>query len=212
MFSLADLPETLPIFPLSGALLLPRGHLPLHIFEPRYLTMLDDALRSDHRMIGMVQPESDDDDAPLNQIGCAGRVTAFRETPERTYMVTLSGIARFKLGEIQEGFSPYLRSEVDWSAFAGDLRGTEQDEGLNREPFLDLLARYFQLVELESDWDNLKEVDSETLINALAALSPFETKDKQALLEADTLTRRREILETLMEFAVHGGTGKERLQ
>jgi len=212
MYMLADLPKTLPVFPLSGALLLPRARLPLHIFEPRYLAMLDDVLRSDSRLIGMTQPESDTDDAPLNIVGCAGRVTSFTETPERTYLVTLTGVTRFELASRQEGFSPYIRAEVNWSRFEGDLKGAEQDDGLAREGFLKLLARYFEAAELEVDWDSLKDADSEMLINALAALSPFDNTDKQALLEASSLSERREMLETLMEFAVHKGDRKERLQ
>ncbi|MCP5036204.1 MAG: ATP-dependent protease [Rhodobacteraceae bacterium] len=212
MYTPADLPETLPIFPLSGALLLPRGHLPLHIFEPRFLTMLDDALRSGSRLIGMIQPENEDEGAPLNKIGCAGRITSFRETQDRTYMITLTGVSRFILGKNEDGFQPYLRASVDWAEFARDLKGPERDPGLNRDTFLPLLARYFQAVEIESDWDSLKEAETEMLINVLAALSPFDAKDKQALLEARTLSRRREILVALMELAARGGTGKERLQ
>ena len=212
MYMLADLPETLPIFPLSGALLLPRARLPLHVFEPRYLAMLDDVLRSDNRLIGMIQPESDADGASLCPVGCGGRVTSFTETPDRTYLITLTGVARFQVGKKQEGFSPYIRAGVDWSGYERDLKGAERDEGLQRESFLKLLARYFEAAELEVDWDSLKDADGEMLINALAALSPFDATDKQALLEAATLSKRRETLETLMEFAVHKGNNKERLQ
>ena len=212
MFKIADLPQTLPIFPLSGALLLPRARLPLHIFEPRYLAMLDDVLRSDSRLIGMIQPVDETDDADLCRVGCAGRVTSFTETPDRTYLITLTGVARFELGERQEGFSPYIRAGANWSGFERDLKGAERDDGLQRESFLKLLAQYFEAAELEVDWDSLKQADGEMLINALAALSPFDITDKQALLEAPDLAHRREMLVTLMEFAVHKGSSKERLQ
>lgn len=214
MIAPSDLPQTLPLFPLSGALLLPRGRLPLHIFEPRYLAMFDDALRSDTRLIGMIQPISDSkqNGGPLHQIGCAGRITSFTEAGDRTYMVTLTGVARFQRGAAQDGFSPYLRAAVDWAAYRRDLTGPEHDPQLSRETFLPLLARYFETAELETDWSSLKEAEDEMLINALAALSPFDAKDKQALLEAPSLPERRSILETLMKFAVLGGADKEILQ
>ena len=133
-FSLADLPETIPIFPLPGALLLPRARLPLNIFEPRYLAMLEDTLKTPHRLIGMIQPMVMPEGkarraARLHQIGCAGRVTAFQETEDGRYLITLSGVSRFRLGEMQEGFAPYLRARVDWSSFERDLGRAEQRPG-----------------------------------------------------------------------------------
>src|SRR5918992_869179 len=119
-FSLADLPETIPIFPLPGALLLPRARLPLNIFEPRYLAMLEDALKTPHRLIGMIQPVVMPEGAVggrLHHIGCAGRVTAFQETEDGRYLITLSGISRYRVGEMQEGFTPYLRARVKWESF-----------------------------------------------------------------------------------------------
>lgn len=212
MFTVSDLPETLPLFPLSGALLLPRGHLPLHIFEPRYLTMIDDALRTDGRLIGMIQPLYDADDGPLHQVGCAGRITSFNETPDQTYLVTLSGISRFEQGDIQDGPEPYKRADVRWLGFTHDLDGEEFDKGLERPDFLKLLGRYFDTTGVEVDIDSLKDAEDEVLLNALASMGPFEAKDKQALLEAQTLSQRRLILITLMEFTVHSGSGVERIQ
>jgi hypothetical protein len=207
-FSLADLPETIPVFPLPGALLLPRARLPLNIFEPRYLAMLDDTLKTQHRLIGMIQPivmPEGKASGRLHQIGCAGRLTAFQETEDGRYLITLSGASRFRMVALQEGFTPYLRADVDWSSFERDLGRAESDEGFNRADFLDVLARYFATAQLSSDWDSLKEADEELLVNSLSILCPFDPEEKQALLEAPTLTNRRETLVTLMEFALRGG-------
>ncbi|RMF33672.1 MAG: ATP-dependent protease [Alphaproteobacteria bacterium] len=205
-FSLADLPDTIPVFPLPGALLLPRARLPLNIFEPRYLAMLDDALKTADRLIGMVQPLDDD---RLHQIGCAGRVINFSETEDQRYLITLGGVSRFRLGREVEGFSPYRRFRVDWNSFERDLGGAEDDPGFDRAAFLDLLARFFEVAHLSSDWDALKNADTELLINSLSILCPFEAEEKQALLEAPSLQTRRETLVTLMEFAMRGSGGQE---
>ena len=207
-FSLADLPDSLAIFPLPGALLLPRARLPLNIFEPRYLAMLDDALKTEHRLIGMMQPvevPGGRDAGRLHRIGCAGRVTGFQESGDGRYLISLSGICRYRMGAVQEGFSPYIRAEVEWSSFGRDLGPEEIDEGFDRPAFLDLLARYFATTELSSDWDSMKEADEELLINSLSVLCPFDLEEKQALLEAPDLRNRRETIVTLMEFALCGG-------
>jgi Lon protease-like protein len=199
MIPRTDLPETLPVFPLPGALLLPRGRLPLHIFEPRYLAMVEDVLKTPGRLIGMMQP-MDDSGERLHSIGSAGRITAFTETSDNRYMITLTGISRFRIRNTIEGFTPYLRANVSWDGFERDLGNAERDPGFRREPFLDLLARYFDLTDLRTDWDSLKDADDELLINSLSMLCPFAPEDKQALLEAPSLTTRRETLVTLMEF------------
>lgn len=209
MTARADLPEFMPLFPLPGALLLPRARLPLHVFEPRYLALFDDALKTPGRLIGMIQP-MDDAGKRLHSIGCAGRITSFTETEDNRYMVTLTGVSRFRLGEMVEGFTPYLRAKVNWDSFARDLGGAEQDPTLDREAFLNLLVRYFDIAHLQTDWESLKEADNELLINSLAVLLPFAPEDKQALLEAPSLTTRRETLVTLMEFALASpGDGTE---
>jgi hypothetical protein len=215
MFPAADLPDTLPIFPLPGAVVLPRGRLPLHIFEPRYLAMFDDTLKTSGRLIGMVQPLETPAGEALHAIGCAGRITSFTETEDHRYMITLTGISRFRTGTQVDGFTPYLRHQVDWSGFDRDLGKAERDPGLERDRFLDLLSRYFHAEELQTDWDSLKEAEDELLINSLSMMCPFEPEDKQALLEAPSLQTRRETLVTLMEFALaSGGTGsgEERVQ
>lgn len=212
MISAADLPDVLPVFALPGALLLPRARLPLHVFEPRYLAMLEDALKTRERLIGMVQPIEGGDEERLHLVGCAGRVTRFTETEDGRYMITLTGVSRFRLGERREGFAPYRRHAVSWAGFERDLGLAEHDPGFEREPFLDLLARYFDLAELRTDWDSLKEAEDELLINSLSILCPFDPEDKQALLEAPELSDRRETLVTLMEYSLRGGAGEERLQ
>lgn len=214
MLSAADLPDTIPVFPLPGALLLPRARLPLHIFEPRYLQMLDDTLKTSHRLIGMIQPR----EVPgagasrLHSIGCAGRLTAFSETEDGRYMITLSGISRFRVSEKLDGFTPYIRCDVSWEGFDRDLGGPEEDPHFDREKFLSLLARYFAHQELSTDWESLRDAEDELLINSLSMLLPFDPEDKQALLEAPSLTTRRETLVTLIEFSLRRGPEDEVMQ
>jgi len=211
--NLTDLPDTLPVFPLPGALLLPRARLPLHIFEPRYIAMLEDCMKTSQRLIGMVQPrELPNGEKRLSAIGCAGRLTGFSETEDGRYMITLSGICRFRLRDEVQGFAPYRRCMVDWAPFSRDLGPDETDPGFAREPFLALLARYFAARELGSDWSGIKSADTELLINSLSMLLPFPPEDKQALLEAPSLVTRRETLVTLMEFALRSGGSDEVLQ
>lgn len=214
MFSAADLPPTIPVFPLPGALLLPRARLPLHIFEPRYLAMLDDTMKTSHRLIGMIQPREGHAEgrARLHRIGCAGRLTAFSETEDGRYMITLTGISRFRVAEAQEGFTPYIKCDVDWNGFDRDLGSVERDRCLDRDALFDLLGRYFEAKGLSTDWNALREADDELLVNSLAMLCPFECEDKQALLEAPSLVTRRETLITLIEYALRGGPGEEMMQ
>ncbi|MAN15752.1 MAG: ATP-dependent protease [Dinoroseobacter sp.] len=208
MMSRADLPATIPIFPLPGALLLPRARLPLHIFEPRYLAMLDDTLKTDHRLIGMVQPMEN----RLHDIGCAGRLTQFSETEDGRYMITLGGVSRFRILREVGGFTPYIKADVRWDGFERDLEDEETDPGFDRQTFLTLLSRYFTAAGLSTDWESLKDADDELLINSLSMLCPFEVEEKQALLEAPRLSDRRETIAALMEFACRGGSGDEVLQ
>ena len=213
MIQAADLPETIPVFPLPGALLLPRARLPLHIFEPRYLAMVEDALKSRTRLIGMICPrETPSGEKRLNAIGCAGRITGFSETEDGRYMITLSGISRFRVKEEVQGFTPYRRCAVDWAPFSRDLGLAETDQGFDRSEFLQILGRYFASQKLSSDWDSLKEAEPELLVNAISMLCPFSPEDKQALLEAPSLTTRRETLVTLIEFALRGGSAEDLIQ
>lgn len=214
MIHAANLPDTIAVFPLPGALLLPRARLPLHIFEPRYLAMLDDALKTPHRLIGMVQPREvpGSEAKRLHAIGCAGRVTQFSETEDGRYLITLSGISRFRIREEVTGFSPYRRCDVSWDGFSADLGPAEEDQGFDRPRFLDLLGRYFEAMSLSTDWSSLKDAEDELLINSLSMLCPFDPEEKQALLEAPSLSTRRETLITLIEFALRGGSTEEMMQ
>jgi Lon protease-like protein len=213
MSSKTDLPETIPVFPLPGALLLPRSRLPLHIFEPRYLAMIEDVLKTPSRLIGMVQPY----DAPgkagkLHSIGCAGRLSAFSETEDGRYMITLSGQSRFRIVEEVQGFIPYRRCKINWDGFGRDLGPTEKDTSFDRDAFMKILGRFFEDQGLKTDWESLGEAEDELLINSLSMLCPFDPEDKQALLEAPSLTTRRETIVTLIEYALRGGTGDEVMQ
>lgn len=211
MLKLSDLPDTVSIFPLPGALLLPRARLPLHIFEPRYLAMLEDCMKTRERLIGMIQPREVPGSAEkrLHAIGCAGRLTAFSETEDGRYMITLTGVSRFRVLSEVEGFVPYRRVRVSWQGFEADLGPAEKDAGLDRPRFMALLERYFATVELSTDWESLQQADDELLVNALSMLCPFAPEERQALLEAPSLATRRETLVTLMEFVMRGGAGGE---
>ena len=208
-----SLPDTIAIFPLPGALLLPRARLPLHLFEPRYLAMLDDVLKTPERIIGMVQPlPSQAEESRLHQIGCAGRLTQFSETEDGRYFITLTGLSRFRIKSEVEGFTPYRRMQVSWADFAADRQEETTAQPFARDNFMDLLCRFMTAQGLETDWESLKEADDELLINSLSMMLDFSIEDKQALLEAPCLMTRRETLVTLMEFALRGGEGEERLQ
>lgn len=189
--------------------MLPRAILPLHIFEPRYLQMVEDCLKTSTRLIGMVQPNGHAGGNALNAIGCAGRLTGFSETSDGRYMITLTGISRFRLSQECTGFSPYRKFNVSWSGFEKDLGVVEHDPQLDRDQLIGMLRRYFAQEELSTDWDSLGQADDELLINSLSMLCPFSPEDKQALLESPTLSTRRETLITLIEFALRGGNSEE---
>jgi len=213
MIHLADLPDTLAVFPLPGAVLLPRSRLPLHIFEPRFLQMLEDALKTPARLIGMIQPNPlPGDDTALHAVGCVGRITQFSESDQGRYMITLTGLSRFRTLREVEGFSPYRRFEVSWAGFEPDLGKVEQDNSLDRAGFLNLLERFLASQQRTTDWEALKEAEDELMINSLSMLLELDPKDKQALLEAPTLTQRRETLITLIEFALRGGNDEDIMQ
>jgi Lon protease-like protein len=210
--SIDDLPPQIPVFPLRGCILLPRTLLPLNIFEPRYLAMLEDAIRGS-RMIGMVQPVGDgggtgsplDRAAPLRSGGCAGRVTAFQELDDGRLTITLSGIARFILAGEEPTETAYRVFSVDYSSYPGDLeRGHGEDE-VDRDKVLDTLRRYLASRGLAADWSAIRKSSSEQLINSLAVASPFGCEEKQALLEARDLRQRAETLMTLAEMEIAGG-------
>jgi Lon protease-like protein len=200
--SIDELPTTVRLFPLSGALLLPRGDLPLNIFEPRYIAMFDAALASD-RLIGMIQPAvgGGATDA-LCDIGCAGRVTRFSETGDGRYLVTLSGVSRFRLlGEVDRG-EPFRVAEVDFMPFAMDLTVGAGEEDVDRPLLVDMLRQFALASKLEVDWASIDAAPTETLVNALSMMSPFGAREKQSLLEASNLKTRAEILIGFAQFDI----------
>jgi Lon protease-like protein len=202
-----DLPLVIPVFPLDGALLLPGGQLPLNIFEPRYLNMFDDAM-SGERIIGMVQtrPGGDIERPNLAPVGCAGRVTSFAETSDGRYLVTLTGVCRFRVGDELPARSPYRQVRADFTTFEDDLREASPHTatGSDASPLLDALRRYLDHRGLAIDWSSAEAAPSDALINSLAMALPFEPVEKQALLEAPTLVERRETLVALLEIDAAG--------
>lgn len=202
----ADLPQVIPVFPLSGVLLLPRGQLPLNIFEPRYLNMVDDAMAGD-RVIGMLQPSGGPARLPgLSAIGCAGRITSFNETSDGRYLITLTGIARFRVAAELPVKTPYRQVRAAFDAWADDLVAPPAGEGaLDRESLLDALKAYLETRGLDIDWDTAETAPPEALVNSLAMALPFEPTEKQALLEAPDLDTRAGVLTALMQIGAAGG-------
>jgi Lon protease-like protein len=201
------LPRSLPVFPLTGALLLPRGRLPLNIFEPRYLTMIDDALAGD-RMIGMIQPsrhESTEHDPPLFKTGCAGRLTAFAEEGSR-YLITLTGTCRFDIESEVPTTRGYRRIVPDWSPYEADLID-EDEAALDRPRLLAGLKAYFKQHGISTDWSALESTPDERLVTSLAMICPFDVLEKQSLLEARNLAERARLLTALVEAPMRGGGG-----
>jgi len=211
IYNLSNLPGSIPVFPLTGALVLPRARLPLNIFEPRYLQMIDDALKTEHRLIGMIQTRdvpTDISNPPLHQIGCAGRITSFTETEDRRYLISIKGISRYRIVNCETGFTPYMKAAVHWDGFQRDLGDEEREENFDRLAFLNLLEAYFEANELQTDWDGLKDASEEMLINSLSMMCPFDPEERQALLESPCLKTRREMVATLMEFSLRS-SGKD---
>jgi Lon protease-like protein len=200
----ADLPEVIPVFPLPGALLLPRGQMPLNIFEPRYLSMVDDALRDGHRLIGMIQPDvthSPNEEKPmLFRVGCVGRITQLAESGDGRYILELTGIARFKVVEELEVLTLYRQCKVDFFAFADDFVARKGEDEVNREALLVALAQFLKANNLKVDWEGVESAPNEALVNALAMMSPYGPAEKQAMLEAPDLKTRAEILIAVTEM------------
>ena len=209
-----SLPAAIPIFPLSGALLLPGGQLPLNIFEPRYLRMVDDALAGS-RTIGMIQPtEGDGDNAPspLFDVGCAGRITSFTESGDGRYLITLTGVRRFRLESEVSADTPYRQAKVDWSAFEIDAHKDLSGEEVDREEFLEIMQDYLGAEGLDTDWEAASAAPIDALVASLAMGCPFAPSEKQALLEAQTVAERAECLMALMEMSGADTGSDQRLQ
>ncbi|MGD9838485.1 MAG: LON peptidase substrate-binding domain-containing protein [Afipia sp.] len=200
----ADLPKVIPVFPLPGALLLPRGQMPLNIFEPRYLQMVDDAFRDGHRLIGMIQPDvthSQSSERPiLFKVGCVGRITQLAESGDGRYILELTGVARFKVLEEKTVLTPYRQCGVDFSPFIDDFTARKGEDLVDRKALLEALTQFLEANQLKVDWDGIESAPNEALVNALAMMSPYGPAEKQALLEAPDLKTRAEILIAVTEM------------
>ena len=198
----SDLPAIIPVFPLAGALLLPRGRLPLNIFEPRYLAMIDDTLRDGHRLVGMIQPEGDRDIEPpaLFRIGCVGRITQLAESGDGRYIIELTGVARFRIEEELEVNTDYRQCRVSYMPFSDDFIARKGEDDVDREALLRALTAFMKANEMQADWNDISQAPTEALVNGLSMMSPYGTAEKQALLEAPDLKTRAELLVAITEI------------
>lgn len=203
IFPPSALPAVLPVFPLTGVLLLPRGRLPLNIFEPRYIEMVEYAL-AHGRLLGMVQPSIPENQAPvppIYHIGCAGRITSFTETEDGRFLISLTGVCRFKVtGELPGEHAGFRLVHSNWDEFLADLGSTEETD-IDRAKLLGVLRGYFKMHNIAADWNAVQNTNNETLISSLAMICPFAPNEKQALLEARDLRARGNLLMALLEMA-----------
>jgi uncharacterized protein len=201
--TIAELPDVLPVFPLSGALLLPRADLPLNIFEDRYLQMFNTAL-STHRLVGMIQPEpSDGDDTPvLSRVGCAGRITSLTETDDNRLLVSLSGVCRFEVLSEEKVNTAWRQCKVTYDGFAADLITDHQARSVNRDALVTAFRQYLEANNMSANWDEVEKVSTENLVNTLSQMAPYPALEKQALLEAPDLKSRADMLIALTELAL----------
>jgi Lon protease-like protein len=206
----------IPVFPLAGALLLPRGQLPLNIFEPRYLMMIDDAFASGRRLIGMIQPDpahpGPEDRPNLYKVGCVGRITQLTETGDGRYMIQLVGVARFRIEAELPVATPYRQCRVIYTPFTDDFVGHKGEDEVDRESLLAALSHFLKANDLKADWDGIENAPNEALVNALAMMSPYGAAEKQALLEAPDLKTRAEILVAVTEIELAKGRNQGETQ
>jgi hypothetical protein len=192
------------VFPLAGALLLPRGQMPLNIFEPRYMAMVDDSMRDGHRLIGMIQPDpahpGPEDKPTLFKVGCIGRITQIAETGDGRYLMQLTGIARFRVVEELNVATLYRQCRVTTVPFADDFVARRGEEAVDRKAVLDALSSFLKANNMKTDWQSIEKAPNEALVNALAMMSPYGVAEKQALLEAPDLKSRAEILIAVTEI------------
>src|SRR5215212_2911824 len=213
-----DLADVIPVFPLPGALLLPRGQMPLNIFEPRYLAMVDDTLRDGHRLIGMIQPDASHSPngakPALFRVGCVGRITQLAESGDGRYILELTGVARFRVLEELTVLTPYRQCKVDFFAYADDFTARKGEEAVDRQALLEVLTDFLKANDLKVDWEGVESAPNEALVNALAMMSPYGPAEKQAMLEAPDLKTRAEILiaVTEMDLAKKRTSGEPGLQ
>ena len=199
-----DLPGTIPVFPLPGALLLPRGQMPLNIFEPRYLAMIDDAFRDGHRLIGMFQPEGvhvvPRGKPALYKIGCVGRITQLAESGDGRYIIELTGVSRFRVEEELTVNTDYRQCRVTYAPFADDFTPRKGEEAVDREALLRALTDFMKANDMKADWDDIEQAPTEALVNGLSMMSPYGPPEKQALLEAPDLKTRADLLVAITEI------------
>jgi hypothetical protein len=213
-----DLPGNIPVFPLPGALLLPRGQMPLNIFEPRYLAMIDDSLRDGHRLIGMIQPDPSHsgpaNKPPLYQIGCVGRITQLTESGDGRYLLELTGVARFRIEEELKVATAYRQCRVTYAPFADDFVARKGEDAVDRKALLRALKDFMKANDLKADWQDIDKAPNEALVNALSMMSPYGPPEKQALLEAPDLKSRAELLVAIteIELAKKNVEGEPQLQ
>jgi Lon protease-like protein len=204
-----DLADVIPVFPLAGALLLPRGQMPLNIFEPRYLAMVDDALTGGRRLIGMIQPDTahpgPEAKPNLFRIGCVGRITQLGETGDGRYLIELTGVARFRIVEELAVPTPYRQCRVTYAPFVDDFIARKGEDAVDRPTLLAALAAFLKANDLKADWDGIENAPNEALVNALAMMSPYGAAEKQALLEAPDLKTRAEVLVAVTQIELAKG-------
>lgn len=205
----ADLPGSIPVFPLPGALLLPRGQMPLNIFEPRYLEMIDDAFRNGQRLIGMIQPDTahpgPEGKPNLYRIGCVGRITQLAEAGDGRYLIQLTGVSRFRIEHELAVTTAYRQCQVSYADFADDFVARKGEDEVDRTALLAALGDFLQANNLKADWEGIENAPNEALVNALAMMSPYGPAEKQAMLEAPDLKTRAEILVAVTEIELAKG-------
>lgn len=211
--SLGELPAVVPVFPLAGALLLPRTDLPLNIFEPRYVALVEHAMGG-NRLIGMIQPARDDQgDTPrLARIGCLGRITSYAESDDDRLLISLTGVCRFVVTHEREAETPFRQIEADYSGFAADLVGEGSARSVDRGAVIRAFRQYLEANSMSANWEEVEQVPTELLVNTLSQLAPYPAPEKQALLEASDIRARADMLIALTELALSGGTNGTRLQ
>ena len=209
--SVSELPETIPLFPLPATVLFARGDITLNVFEPRYIQLIDDVLRS-NRLIGIIQPSPGSEDTPLpelERVGCLGRVTALQETGEGNYLISLTGICRFRIVDELYVHTPFRQVTAAWQEFSEDLIANAGADKVDRPRVMATLKDFLEASELEADWAGIRKASNEALVNALCMMSPYETREKQALLEAPDLQQRAEMLIAITEMELAKGNASD---
>ncbi|MGV3574291.1 MAG: LON peptidase substrate-binding domain-containing protein [Devosia sp.] len=205
----AQVPDVVPIFPLTGALLLPYSHRPLNIFEPRYIDMVDFALSTD-RLIGLIQPEDTSEESPVGQVplhkvGCLGRLTHFEESGDGRYFIILEGVSRFRIRQELDRGTPYRLADISAEGFETDFIRNDGEETVDRVRFVKMMRDYAEFASIDLNWEEIERTGTADLVNFCAMVSPYGPAEKQVLLEAQTLNDRAETLIAMTEYEMAGG-------